>query len=360
MHVDLDYFFAQCEEVRNPELKTKPVIVCVFSGRTEDSGVVSTANYIARKYGVKSGIPIKLAKTRLKEIPEATFLPLDTPYYSKMSEDAMSLFELYSDELEHAGIDECYLDVSETAADFSSAAEIAQEIKDKVRKKTGLSCSVGVAPNKMLAKIASDLHKPDGLKVIEPEGAADFISKMSVEKIPGIGIKTAIKLQEMGVKTIGELARLDLFKLVEEFGKKGGAFMYNAARGIDDEPVIDSQGKKQIGRIVTLKDDASTSSEMYADLYKLCQSVFEIASSKDVLFGNIGVLLILDDLDQKSKSKSLKIHSGNFETLHSTAKSLLDEAMSGGKKGKVRRLGVRLSDLQSGAGQHTMSQFMGG
>ncbi|MCI0561603.1 MAG: DNA polymerase IV, partial [Nitrososphaera sp.] len=105
---------------------------------------------------------------------------------------------------------------------------------------------------------------------------------------------------------------------------------------------------------------ASTSSEMYADLYKLCQSVFEIASSKDVLFGNIGVLLILDDLDQKSRSKSLKIHSGNFATLHSTAKSLLDEAMSRGKKGKVRRLGVRLSDLQSGAGQHTMSQFMGG
>src|SRR5581483_3920719 len=359
MHVDFDYFFAQCEEIRKPELRDKPVVVCVFSGRTEESGVVSTANYVARKYGVKSGIPIRVAKSRLAGVKEAMFLPLDPEYYSQVSKAVMSVIEPYADSFEHVGIDECYIDVSERAADFEEARNLARSIKNDVKKQTQLTCSIGVAPNKMLAKIASDLNKPDGLTVIAPERIAELFAGMDADRIPGIGPKTRERLAELGVKTIGNLAAFDLFKLIEEFGKKTATYMHNASHGIDDEPVVESGEKQQIGRIVTLKSDSTESAEMYPDLYEICQSVFQKVNAKKLSFKTVGILLILDNLDSVTRSKSLKVHSSNFELLHSTARSVLDEAMAAAGRAKVRRLGVRLSDLQSSAGQNTMLDFMG-
>lgn len=359
MHVDFDYFFAQCEELRRPELRTVPVVVCVFSGRTEDSGVVSTANYVARKYGIKSGIPIRVAKSKLTDVSNAVFLPLDPSYYSQVSESAMPIIASYADRFEHAGIDECYIDVSQRAGSFEAAKSLAQEIKNDVKTNVQLTCSVGVAPNKMLAKIASDLHKPGGLTAIEPGTAAASIASMDVGKIPGIGPKTSERLQELGVKMIGDLAKFDLFRLIEEFGRKTATYMHNASRGIDYEPVIESGGKQQIMRIATLKSNATSSAEMHSDLYELCQSVFQTAADKRLSFKTVGILLILDNLDNITRSKSLKVHSSNFESLHSAARSILDEAMGEAGPVKVRRLGVRLSDLQSSAGQNTMLDFIG-
>lgn len=358
MHIDFDYFFAQCEEIRNPSLKTKPVVVCVFSGRTEDSGVVSTANYVARKYGAKSGIPIKLAKARLAAVADAIFLPLDSSYYSKVSDAAMSAIESRVDKIEHVGIDECYIEVSEAKRDTRAAVSLAQEIRTGVRNQTKLTCSVGVAPNKLVAKMASDMNKPDGLTVIEPDAAAYAISSLKVDAVPGIGPKTAARLLEMQVETVGQLAGIDLFKLVEMFGRKTGTFIHNAARGDDDSAVIESEERKQISRIVTLKNDADTSAEMYDELYSICQFVLEKARDKSLSFRTVGVMLILDNLDQVSRSKSLKFHSTDLDLLLSSARSLLDEAMTGPVKVKVRRLGVHLSDLQKSTGQNTMSEFM--
>jgi DNA polymerase IV (DinB-like DNA polymerase) len=359
LHADFDYFFAQCEELRRPELRGRPVVVCVFSGRTEDSGVVSTANYVARKYGVKSGIPIRVAKSKLADVSGAVFLPLDAAYYSQVSESAMSVIGLHADRFERVGIDECYLDVSERTGSFEAAKNFAQEIKDGVKKQARLTCSIGVAPNKMLAKIASDLHKPDGLTVMEPGSAAESIAGMDAGRIPGIGPKTSERLGDLGVKTIGDLARFDLFRLMEEFGKKTATYMHNAARGIDDEPVVESGEKQQIMRIATLKSDATGSAEMHPDLYELCQSAFQAVAGKRLSFRTVGILLILDNLDNVTRSKSLKVHSSSFESMHLAAKSILDEAMKEAGPVKVRRLGVRLSDFQSSEGQNTMLNFMG-
>jgi DNA polymerase IV (DinB-like DNA polymerase) len=359
MHVDFDYFFAQCEELRRPELRTLPVVVCVFSGRTEDSGVVSTANYVARKYGVKSGIPIRVAKSKLADVSNAVFLPLDSAYYLQVSESAMPIISSYADRFEHVGIDECYIDVSEKVGSFEAARDLAQDIKNEVKKKSQLTCSIGIAPNKLLAKIASDLHKPDGLTVIEPNSATESIAGMDAGKIPGIGPKTSERLQERGINTIGDLARFDLFGLIEEFGKKTATYMHNASRGIDDEPVVESGERQQIMRIATLKSDTTGSAEMHPDLYDLCHSVFQTAADRKLSFKTVGLLLILDNLDNITRSKSLKVHSRNFESLHSTAKSILDEAMKEVGPVKVRRLGIRLSDLQSSAGQNTMLDFIG-
>jgi DNA polymerase IV (DinB-like DNA polymerase) len=359
LHVDFDYFFAQCEELRRPELQSKPLVVCVFSGRTEDSGVVSTANYVARKYGVKSGIPIRTAKSKLADVPDAVFMPLDAAYYSQVSESAMAVISAYADRFERVGIDECYLDVSGRVGSFKAASDLAREIKNDVKTQVQLNCSIGVASNKMLAKMASDMQKPDGLTVIEPAGADESIAGMDAAKIPGIGPKTSERLQELGVKTIGDLARFDLFRLIEEFGKKTATHMYNAARGIDEEPVVESGERQQIMRITTLKNDATSGTEMQDDLNELCQSVFQAAASKKLSFKTVGILLILDNLDNITRSKSLKVPSSSFEPLHDAARSLLDEAMKEGGPIKVRRLGVRVSDLQSSEGQNTMLDFMG-
>jgi DNA polymerase IV (archaeal DinB-like DNA polymerase) len=358
MHIDFDYFFAQCEEIRRPELRDRPIVICVFSGRTEDSGVVSTANYMARKFGVKSGIPIRVAKSRLAAVSGAVFMPLDAAYYSRVSEDAMSVIRSYGGAFECLGIDECYIDVSDRTDDFQAARILAQHIKEDLKRQIQLRCSIGVASNKILTKMASDMNKPDGLTVIEPSNAIKFIANMEVVKIPGVGAKTRETLRELGVKTIGDLAKFDLFRLIDCFGKKRAIYMHNAANGIDNDPVIEFGGRQRIMRIATLKRSAVSSAEMNHDLYVLCRSVFKRASERKLSFKTVGVILILDNLDSVTKSRSLKMHSTNFESLHSTAKSTLDEVMKEAGSIKVRRLGLVLSDLQSSVGQNTMFDFM--
>src|SRR5919108_1468053 len=195
-HIDFDYFFAQCEEIRRPEIKDKPVVVCVYSGRTNESGVVSTCNYVARKYGVKSGIPIKMAKSKLADVSLPVFLALDMNYYSEKSDNTMTLIRDFVDnyslsgtrsvvhertkfvKFEYIGLDECFVEVTEKVeSDFMKAKELATNLKKHIRKETGLTCSLGIAPNKLIAKIASDFQKPDGMTVVLPTEAKNFISK---------------------------------------------------------------------------------------------------------------------------------------------------------------------------------------
>jgi DNA polymerase IV (DinB-like DNA polymerase) len=322
--------------------------------------VVSTANYVARKQGVKSGIPIKVAKSRLADNKEAVFLPVDMQYYSAISDRAMALIESAADKFEKTGIDECFIDVSGSVGTFIEAKKLAEKIRANVKAEVALTCSIGVAPNKTIAKIASDYVKPDGLTVVEPSSVQQFISGLTVDKISGIGPKTRTRLGDMGVRTVSDLTRIDRFRLIEEFGKKTGTFIYDSARGIDEDPVEDRRERKQIARIVTLKKDASASPEMLPDLAGLCRSVFDSAARNNIAFKTIGVFVILDDLDERSKSKSLRVHASSYDILHSTARALLEQLMGSEGALRVRRLGVRLSDLQDAAGQNTMSQFMNG
>ena len=176
LHVDFDYFYAQCEELRNPELKSKPVAVCVFSDRGGDSGAIATANYVARKYGVKSGMPIKFAKKRLEQVTDAVFLPTDFDYYSDISQKAMMTMRQYADIFEYVGKDEAFIDVSKRCeVDFNKASHIAQQLKNAVREAVKMTCTVGVSANKLVAKIASDFKKPDGLTIVPPDKIESFL-----------------------------------------------------------------------------------------------------------------------------------------------------------------------------------------
>jgi len=359
-HIDFDYFYAQCEELRDTSLKGKAVVVCVYSARGGDSGAVSTSNYKAREYGVKSGIPIKLAKNKLKDVPEAKFLPMDRDYYEEMSERAMQIVRKYGDKFELVGIDEGFIEATEKLEDdFGRAEELAMAVKQELKKELGLTCSIGIAPNKLIAKIASDFQKPDGLTLVKPEGVKAFLTDLSVGKILGVGKKTEETLNEMGAKTIGELSNIYIYTLTKQFGRKIGTYLYNAARGIDEEPVVESESITQLSRITTLKKSTIMIEEMVEDLESLCNDVHKSAVEQGFSFRSIGIMLILDDLSIKTKSRSLKSHTDNADELFKVAKMLLEEAVAESQI-LVRRLGVKVSELVSSKGQDTLSRFMTG
>ncbi|MEO9319496.1 MAG: DNA polymerase IV [Nitrososphaera sp.] len=363
MHVDFDYFFAQCEELRRPELKGEPVVVCAYSGRSETSGVVSTSNYLARKYGVKSGIPISTAISRLSSAGvKGAFLPIDRTYYFDISSKAMAILKQSADIFELKGIDECYLDVSSrTKCDYDQAAELASRIKAQVLSELGLTCSIGVAPNKLAAKIASDYRKPEGLTVIRPSDLADFVSQLDVRAIPGIGSRTAAMLAEkMSVRNIADLRRLSSFELVSAFGNKTGAYLFRAARGVEDEAVIGSRaGTSQISHIVTLKRDAESESEMVPYVEEICAFLFQKTAEQDISFRTVTLLLILSNLRNLTRSRMLKTSCSGYEELKINCMNLLRESIKDGLDRKVRRVGVKLSDLHSRSGEKSLLDFAG-
>jgi len=356
-HIDFDYFYAQCEEIRSPELKTKPVCVCVFSDRGGDSGAIATANYTARKYGVKSGIPIAFAKKRLEERKDAVFLPVDFDYYSEMSEKAMEIMKSKSDVFEYVGRDEAYLDVTErTGGDFDKACHLAQQIKNVIREKLKLSCSIGISPNKLVSKIASDFHKPDGLTPVPPDKTDRFLEPQKIRVIPGIGKKTEEKFLEMGLETIQDLKKLDIFTLNKKFGRKSGTFIYNSARGIDSEPVKEREASIQYSKIATLKKDSKDYQFLSENLAELCSEVHEVLVKNNRMFKSVGIHFVQSDLSNRSKSRMLKNPTASLEELQRNADQLLKEALED-QTITTRRLGVRVSDLSEIQGQRDITSY---
>ena len=356
-HIDFDYFYAQCEEVRSPELKSKPVCVCVFSDRGGDSGAIATANYTARKYGVKSGIPITFAKKRLEEREDAVFLPVDFEYYSEMSEKAMEIMKDNTDVFEYVGRDEAYLDVTKRVeGDFEKASHLAQQIKNSIREKIKLSCSIGISPNKLISKIASDFRKPDGLTIVSPNKIDGFLEPLKIRAIPGIGKKTEKKFSEMNLETIQDLKKLDIFTLNKEFGRKNGTYIYNAVRGIDNDPVKEREGSVQYSKIATLKKDSKDYEFLSENIMELCKEVHEVVKKNNRMFKSIGIHLVQSDLSNKSKSRTLRNPTTNLEELQKNADQLLKEALEN-QTITIRRLGVKVSELSEIKGQSSITNY---
>jgi len=357
LHVDFDYFFAQCEEIKTPHLKTKPVAVCIFSDRGGDSGAIATANYEARKYGVKSGMPIKFAKKRLESIKDASFLPADFEYYSEISSKAMEIIKSFADVFEYVGKDEAYLDVTKrTDGDYAVASHVAQQIKNSIRDKVKLSCSIGVSPNKLVSKIASSYKKPDGLTVVTPDSVEIFLDPLKIREIPGIGKKTEEKFIEEGFETVSDLKKLDVFTLNKMFGRKIGTYIYNAARGIYDEPVTERQPTIQYSKIVTLTQDSKEYDFLVKSLKELCSEVHSIIIKENKMFKSVGVQFVQTDLSTKSKSRMLKNPTASLEELGKTAMQLLQEALES-QTLLVRRLGVKVSELSDVQGQSNITSY---
>ncbi len=356
-HIDFDYFFAQCEEIRNPTIKGKPIVVCVFSDRGNDTGAVATANYVARKYRVKSALPIKFARQRLADIPDAVFLPVDFEYYSEISQNAMKVMCQNADVFEYVGRDEAYLDVTKrTEGDFKRASHLAQQIKNQIREKTKLTCSVGVSQNKLVSKIASDFKKPDGLTIVEPENTSVFLEKLKIRAIPGIGKKTEEKFTKMNLETIQDLKKLDVFTLNQQFGRKSGTFIYNATRGIDTEPVRERESSIQYSKIITLKQDSKDFNFLLPALKQICKQLHQTVLKNGKMFKSIGIQFYQFDLSSKTKSKMLRNPTCSLEELEKTTQLLLAEALDG-QDLLIRRLGVRVSELTEISGQGNITNY---
>jgi len=356
-HIDFDYFYAQCEEVRKPELKTKPVCVCVFSDRGGDSGAIATANYTARKYGVKSGIPISFAKKRLEQRSDAVFLPVDFEYYSEMTKKAMKIMKGNADIFEYVGRDEAYLDITKRVeGNFKKAVHLAQQIKNKIRVEMNLTCSIGVSPNKLISKIASDYEKPDGLTVIEPDKIEQFLEPLNIRVIPGIGKKTEARFNEMNLETIKNLKKVDVFTLNKEFGRKNGTYIYNAIRGINNEPVKEKEESIQYSKIITLKKDSKDHKFLLENLQELCKQVHDVIKKNNKMFKSIGIHFVQSDLTNKSKSRMLRNSTNNLEELQRNAEQLLLDALDN-QTMTIRRLGVRVADLTETKGQSNITNY---
>lgn len=356
-HIDFDYFFAQCEEIRRPDLKTRPVAVCVYSDRGGDSGAIATANYLARRYGVNSGMPIKFAKKKLEDVPEAVFLPTDFEYYGEISENAMGIIRKHADIFEYVGRDEAYLDVTNrTDHDFKRAAHLAQQLKNSLRTTIKLSSTIGISSNKLVSKIASGYKKPDGLTIVEPQDIESFLGPLPIRTIPGIGKKSEEKFSEMNLETISQLRSVDVFTLNGLFGRKVGSYIYNAARGIDDDPVSPRHDPIQYSRIVTLKQDSKDFDFLVKDLEKLCDDLHETIIKDNILFKSVGIQFVQSDLSNRTKSKTLRNHTSSLDELKKTVIQLLRESLED-QELLIRRLGVRVSDFTQPSGQVDITKF---
>jgi len=354
-HLDLDYFFAQVEEVHNPSLGGLPVLVCVYSGRTEDSGVVSTANYKAREFGIKSGMSIALAKKRLKGT-DARFLQLHHEMYEDTSERIMSLLREETDAIEQTGIDEAFFDITgKSKNDFALAASTASEIKREVLRREKLTCSIGLGPNKVVAKLASDFRKPDGLTVVPPQSVRSFMDPMSVDRLYGVGTKSSALLKEKGITTISDLASADFPLLEGLFGRKIAVYFRDAANGVDDEPVREKSGITQLSRIITLKKDSQDLNVILMQLQPTFENLHGRVTERALVFKSISVIGILPDLSIRTRTKTLDKPTAQLSAIAENAPLLLESLLK--ECGELRRVGVKVADFDAKA-QTSLAEFL--
>ena len=269
IHVDMDAFYASVEQRDNPALRGKPVIV---GGPPHSRGVVSTCSYEARKFGIHSAMPSARA---YKLCPHAVFISHhDFSRYKEASNIIRSIFFSYTDLVEPLSLDEAYLDVTENKAGNPSATRIACEIRERIFRETRLTASAGVSYNKFIAKIASDIDKPDGLTVILPSEAPAFLESLPVKKFWGIGRKTAERMKSLGIETGADLKALEMYELLELFGKSG-SYYYHAVRGIDERPVEPRRTRKSLGRENTFSRDLNDPREIMDELEEIAARIEE-------------------------------------------------------------------------------------
>jgi DNA polymerase IV (DinB-like DNA polymerase) len=352
MHVDMDAFYVSAERLRDPKLEGKPVIIGADPKEGKGRGVVAACSYEARQKGIRSAMPISTAYRRC---PEAVYLRPDFPYYGRISDQVMRILENFADAFEQVSIDEAFLDVSSRVRDFSEAETLARRIKDDVRLRTGLTCSIGVAPNKSIAKIASDMQKPDGLTVVRPEEAASFLEPLPVSKIPGVGKKSQAILEEMGIRTIGDLARRSPSELTAVFGK-GGLWLWAVARGLEEMPVEERGEPKSFSAEHTFERNVDDWGVVMDSLKALVDDVYWRIRDDGYLFRTVGIKVRFEDFETHTRDRTLSAYSNDRGTIESVASELLRGFQRVEKK--VRLIGVRVSNLKRiEAGQETLARW---
>lgn len=349
----MDAFFAAVEERENPRFKGLPIVVGADPKEGLGRGIVSTANYKAREYGIHSAQPISTAwrlseKAAKQGKPRAVFLPPNFDTYSRVSEEIMAIVHKYVSVVEEASIDEAYLDLSFVGS-YEKAVEICRQIKTEINEKERLTASVGIGPNKLIAKIASDYQKPDGLTVVKEEESEKFLEPLPIIKLPGIGPKTETKFHALGIKTIKDLKKFTKKELQEMLGK-WGIELYEKARGRDESPLIEHWVPKSIGEQETFEKDTLNPDFIFSRLKALCQNVFKRFSESGFRgFRTITITVRFADFQTKTRSHTLAAPANDFQTLHFEATKLLMpflDRRENPKRKLIRLIGVKVEKLE--------------
>jgi DNA polymerase-4 len=335
LHIDMDAFFSSVEQKRHPELVGKPVVVG-GGGDPTKRGVVSTASYEARKFGIHSAMPLR---TAYKLCPDAVFLPVDYEEYSRVSGRIKEILREFTPIIEDVGIDEAFLDISSID---KPSEEIAKKIKRRIKDETDLTCSIGIAPNKLLAKMASDMQKPDGFTIIKDEDVESHIWPLPARKLWGVGPKTETYLKEMGIKTIGELASLSLDRLIEEFGQSYGNYLYEASRGMDESPLITHWEPKSISRETTFQRDVDNWQVIAKTLVELTKEVVISMKEEGYQGRTITVKVRFSDFKTYTRAKTLAESTVSLDEIRRAAFDCLKRFEL---KKKVRLIGMRIGNL---------------
>ena len=337
IHIDMDAFYASVEQRDHPEYRNKPIVV---GGSPEGrGGVVATASYEARKFGIRSAMPSKKA---LELCPEVIFIRPRFDAYQAASAKIREIFRRYTDLIEPLSLDEAFLDVTEDKLQIGSAIEIAKQIKQSIKDELQLTASAGVSINKFVAKIASDMNKPDGLTFIGPSRIEAFMEELPVEKFFGVGRVTAEKMKKMNLHTGADLKRLEEAELVKHFGKVG-RFYYNIARGIDERPVQPHRETKSLAAEDTFSYDLTITEEMTRELDKIAQTVCNRLQKYRLKGRTITLKIKYGDFRQITRSRSFAVPVDDLATILTTATELLLATEPENKK--IRLLGISISNF---------------
>lgn len=348
IHIDMDAFYASVEQLDDPSLRGKPVAV----GGSSQRGVVAAASYEARKFGVKSAMPSAKAA---KLCPHLIFVPHRFPRYKELSATIRTIFHAYTDLVEPLSLDEAYLDVTENKIGLNSATLIAGEIKEKIKSTTGLIASAGISYNKFLAKTASDMDKPDGLYVILPEEAIDFISKLPVHRFHGIGKVTAEKMVKAGIFTGKDLRKKSREDLQLRYGKSG-SYYYNICRGIDQRAVKPTRATKSISAERTFESNKYKWEEVMEEIDRIAKIAYaRYQKSKATNGHTVTIKLKYGNFEQITRSKTLEEGIKEETLFIATAKSLVKEDLV--REEGIRLVGVGVANFYNDANEEESNQL---
>jgi DNA polymerase IV len=338
LHIDMDAFYASVEEQDRPELKGKPLIV----GGTRGRGVVAAANYAVRRFGVRSAMPMGEA---LRRCPEAICVQPRMARYKEVSEQVFAIFHEFTPLVEGLSLDEAFLDVTSSQQLLGSAESIGGEIRRRIRTQTGLTASVGIAPNKLLAKIASDLNKPDGMCRIGADNVHDILDGLPIDKLFGVGPKTLPAVHAAGIRSFGDLRKAGDEVLWRAFGKHGKS-MLSRASGLDDRPVVPNREEKSISAEETYATDIRGAAQLTVQLLRLADRAASRLRAQDLAAGTVSVKIRRGDFATFTRQRALAPPTQDTGVVSAIARALLEQWLAAQPNAAVRLLGVGFSDLQ--------------
>jgi len=339
LHVDMDAFYASIEQLDDPNLKGRPVIVGADPRQGLGRGVVAACSYEARKFGVRSALPISRA---WKLCPEGAYVRPRMERYVQVSHEVMEVLRRFTNLVEPLSIDEAFLDVTGSTTLFGAPIQIARAVKKQIREATGLTASAGVAPNKFLAKIASDLKKPDGLVVVDPDGVQAFLDDLPISRLWGVGPKTEVRLREMGLHTIGAVRARRQEDLIQALGNNLGAHLHQLAMGSDDRPVVPNWEPKSISNETTFEEDTRDRELLVKTIRRLAESVGRRLRRDNYRARKVTLKVRLEPFETHTRQVSVKRPVDTDEEIIRLALSLFDQFSL---ERRIRLIGVGTGDI---------------